>query len=285
VYDEYLSAVIFSAPCDTLKCIGQKWKGKCPSIQFTHPMNRRLDCATDFLVSEYELVKSKLEKILNITITGDALSNSITLYNHWRAVMREFTRVAAEYPQTITPAVRHGVIKAAYFMDKAEHLPLVKELTHQLRKKTPEPWKGKKVILSGITFEPKDLLDMLSFYKVAVVGDDLAQESRQFRTDVPWNGTPMASLARQWQNQEGCSLAFDPYKARVNMLVRMVKAGAADGLIIGLMKFCDPEEYDLPIIQEACDKAGIPVLSVEIDQQQTSFEQVRTRIQSFAETL
>ena len=38
VYDG-LEAVIFSAPCDTLKCMGQKWKGKCPSIQFVHPQN------------------------------------------------------------------------------------------------------------------------------------------------------------------------------------------------------------------------------------------------------
>ena len=30
VYDE-LSAVIFSVPCDTLKCMSQKWKGKAPA--------------------------------------------------------------------------------------------------------------------------------------------------------------------------------------------------------------------------------------------------------------
>lgn len=33
-YDD-LDAVVFSVPCDTLKCMSQKWKGKSPVIVFT----------------------------------------------------------------------------------------------------------------------------------------------------------------------------------------------------------------------------------------------------------
>ena len=40
VYDE-LNAVIFSVPCDTLKCMSQKWHGKAPAIVFAHPQNRK----------------------------------------------------------------------------------------------------------------------------------------------------------------------------------------------------------------------------------------------------
>lgn len=34
---DILDAVLFSVPCDTLKCLSQKWKGKSPVIVFTHP--------------------------------------------------------------------------------------------------------------------------------------------------------------------------------------------------------------------------------------------------------
>ena len=51
------------------------------------------------------------------------------------------------------------------------------------------------------------------------------------------------------------------------------------------MKFCDPEEYDVPILMEAFKEARIPLLVVEIDQQTRAYEQIMTRIQSFAETL
>lgn len=52
-----------------------------------------------------------------------------------------------------------------------------------------------------------------------------------------------------------------------------------------MMKFCDPEEYDFPLIAKALDAIGVPTLFLEVDQQPGSLEQVRTRLQTFAEML
>ncbi|SFH01693.1 2-hydroxyacyl-CoA dehydratase family protein, partial [Clostridium homopropionicum] len=71
VYDD-LEAVLFSVPCDTLKCLSQKWKGTSPVIVFTHPQNRKIEAANKFLVEEFKLVREKLEKILNTEITDEA---------------------------------------------------------------------------------------------------------------------------------------------------------------------------------------------------------------------
>lgn len=284
-YDKVLSAVIIPASCDTLKCFGQKWKGNCPSIQFVHPQNRRLTCANKFLVSEYRHIIKELEEILQIKITDQKLGDSIILYNEYRKTMRSFTQVAEEHLDVITPSVRHNLIKASYFMDKKEYLVLIKEVIEELRKLPKNQWTGKKVVITGITFEPVELLSILEQYGVAVVADDVAQESRQFRTDVPYANDPIVALAMQWQIHEGCSLAFDPYKSRVKSLVQLVKSKDADGIIIGLMKFCDPEEYDVPIIMEVCEKEEIPLLNIEIDQQANGLEQAKTRIQAFIETM
>ena len=140
-------------------------------------------------------------------------------------------------------------------------------------------------MVTGLTLEPNALLEIFEQFGIGIVADDLAQESRQFRTDVPFYGSAFDSLAKQWQDRSGCSLAFDPYKSRMRMLVETARAKKADGIVIALMKFCDPEEYDVPIIMDECKKAGIPLLTIEIDQQSTSFEQIRTRLQSFVETL
>ena len=284
VYD-ILSAVLIPAPCDTLKCFGQKWKGSCPAIPFVHPQNRKLDCAVDFLAGQYEMIRKKLEEILSVEITDEALADAIAVYNDCRYAVREFTEVAADYPQIITPTVRHQILKAAMFMDKKDYTVIIKGITHELRKMKPQEWGGKKVIVTGITLEPTDLLQIFEEFSVAVVGDDLAQESRQFRTDVVYYGSPTRRLAKQWQNHSACSLAFDPYKERVSYLSRLARATKADGVIIALMKFCDPEEYDVPIIMEEMEKEGIPLLTIEIDQQSNSYEQIKTRIQSFVESM
>ena len=59
----------------------------------------------------------------------------------------------------------------------------------------------------------------------------------------------------------------------------------ADGVISCMMKFCDPEEFDYPILLQEFEAAGVKNLYIEVDQESTAFEQVKTRIQTFAEIL
>ena len=283
-YDDVLSAVTIPAVCDTLKCFGQKWKGKCPAIPFVHPQNRSLNCAADFLCAEYNLIRKKLEDIIQVTITDEAIGEAIVLYNDYRAVMRRFTEVAAEHMDVITPVLRHKVIKAAHFVDKKDYIPLVKSVIEELEKLPKNQFRGKKIVLSGLLFEPASVLELFDTYSVGVVADDLAQESRQFSADVPYDADPVRAMAHQWQNRT-CTFAYDPRKSRVTNLVKLARAHGADGIVLGLMKFCDPEEYDVPIIMDACREANIPLLVVDIDQQAVGTEQIQTRLQAFIESM
>ncbi|MCD8036969.1 MAG: 2-hydroxyacyl-CoA dehydratase family protein [Clostridiales bacterium] len=284
-YDD-LEAVIFSTPCDTLKDMSQKWKGKCSVIVFTHPQNRALEAANTYLVEEYKIVKEKLEEVTGTQITNSDIEKAIVVYNENKAVMREFSKVAADYPQIIDPIARHAVFKSRMFMDKAKHTVLVKELIEELKKNEVEPWNGKKAILTGILAEPDELLEIMKENGIAVIADDLAQESRQIRVDVPeGDASPLYRLAKVWQNMYGCSVATDPKKYRGQMLINMVKQTDADAVIICMMKFCEPEEFDYPVYFKQFNKEGIKSLMIEIDMSSNSFEQTRTRIQSFTEML
>lgn len=284
-----IDAIIMSSPCDTLKSIPQDWKYVVPDIkviQIVYPQNRKLEAGVVYLKSEFQRVVDALEEIGGQPITEEALAKSIDVYNENRQALRDFCEVARQYPVTISPKVRHLVIKSGYFMERGQHTALVKELIAELKKMPQEEWNGKKVILTGITAEPDALLDLFTENNMVVVGDDLAHESRQFRTDIPGGDEEaLMRLARQWSLIEGCSLAYDQEKKRADMLVDMAKETGADGVVFCMMKFCDPEEFDYPILVKELEKNKIPSLHLEIDQQVQSLERERTRIQSFAETL
>lgn len=287
VYDR-LAGVIVPAHCDHLKCFGQDWKVAVPQVRFipfAHPINRKLEAAVEYLKSEYSRIKSILEEIGGKPISDQALNEAIEIYNDHRKTLREFTLIARDYCRTITPSVRHKVIKSGYFMDKLEHTQLVKGLIEELKKAPPEEWKGNKVVLTGIMAEPTEILDMFEEYGLAVAADDLAQESRQFRTDVPQGNDPLERLARYWSCMEGCSLLFDPQKNRCFMLKTMAEESGADGVVACIMKFCEMEEFDYPIYKKTLEEAEIPLLYLELDLVTPSLEQVRTRIQSFAEMI
>ena len=286
VYDD-LEAVIFSVPCDTLKCMSQKWNRPVPAIVFTHPQNRKIakDAANVFAREEFNIVKEKLEDILDVHISNKAIKNSIAVYNENRAACREFSDVAAEYAAVVTPSDRHAVIKARWFMEKSRHTALVKELIAALKAEPAPEFKGKKIIVTGIQVERYDVLDIFQENGFAIVADDLAQETRNFRQDVPDDDDALMALARAWNEFDGCSLATDANKPKGQMIIDAVKKYGADAVVVCMMKFCDPEEFDYPILLQEFEAAGVKNLYIEIDQESTAFEQVKTRIQTFAEIL
>ena len=286
VYDD-LEAVIFSVPCDTLKCMSQKWNRPVPAIVFTHPQNRKIakDAANVFAREEFNIVKEKLEDILDVHISNKAIKNSIAVYNENRAACREFSDVAAEYAAVVTPSDRHAVIKARWFMEKSRHTALVKELIATLKAEPAPEFKGKKIIVTGIQVEPYDVLDIFQENGFAIVADDLAQETRNFRQDVPDDDDALMALARAWNEFDGCSLATDANKPKGQMIIDAVKKYGADAVVVCMMKFCDPEEFDYPILLQEFEAAGVKNLYIEVDQESTAFEQVKTRIKTFAEIL
>lgn len=287
VYDD-LQAVIIPAPCDTLKSFGQDWPFAVPhvkSIPIVYPQLGYLPEGMEYLKSEFEIVRAEMEKITGTRISDAALNYSIDVYNEHRQIMREFSSVAPAYPAVVTPVTRHLVMKSAYFMEKSQHTALVRELIDQLAQQQAQDWEGKKVILSGIMAEPDALLELFIENGLTVVGDDLAHESRQYRTDAPAGSDPLMRMAGQWAQMKGCSMVYDPQKKRGDMLIDMVRHSGADAVVLCMMKFCDPEEFDYPVMKVQFEEAGIPLLYLEIDQQMQSVEQARTRLQSFAEML
>lgn len=284
-----LSGVIIPAICDTLRCMTQNWRfgvPDIPMIPIVYPQNRASTASTDYLISEYENVLVMLATITGQMMTEKALFRTIEIYNEHNAVMRDFTTLAVKHLDIITPAVRHAIMKSALFFEKSEHTAIVKEINESLKALPDYNFLGRKVILTGITGEPDAFLEILTKNKLAVVGDDLAQESRQFRTDIPINGGGgLKRLALQWKNRTCCSLIHELGKPRGSHLSELCQQTQADGVINCLMKFCDPEEYDQPWLEADLNKAGYPCLTVEIDPLNTSFEQLHTRIQTFAEML
>lgn len=288
VYD-MLSAVITTTYCDTLKCIEEVWKAAVPSIRnvpFVCAQNRKTEGAQVYLVTEFNRIKKEMEEISGNTITDADMEESIKVYNRYRAAARKFTEVARDYPLTITPVVRHQVIKAAYFMDKKDYAEKLEELVKELQAMPKEDSDLKGVVLTGLIAEPNAFLELFNENGLNIVGDDLVHESRQFTEDVPdGSEAPFVRMAKRIASINGCSLLYDENKSRGERIANLVKETGAEGVVVCQLKFCDPEEFDYPIYKKELQAKNIPLLYLEIEQRMDSAEQMRTRIQTFSEVL
>ena len=284
-----ISAVIIPTMCDTLRCMTQNWRfgmKDIPMIPIVYPQNRTSPASVDYLISEFETVLTILYTITGNMVSEKSMEEAIAVYNQHNATMREFDTAANDHLDVITPKVRHVVHKSAFFFEKGEHTALVQEIIAGLKELPAHHWTGNKIILGGILCEPEEVLDILEENQLAVVADDLAQESRQYRTDTPEKGGgALKRLALQWNARYGCSLIHELGKPRGKMLAKMCQETGAQGVISCMMKFCDPEEYDEPYLEADLRKAGIHVMNIDIDPLNHSYEQVRTRVQSFCEML
>ena len=63
----------------------------------------------------------------------------------------------------------------------------------------------------------------------------------------------------------------------------MTKKYNADAVVICMMRFCDPEEFDYPIYKPEFEAAGVRYTVLDLDIESPSLEQLRTRIQAFSE--
>lgn len=287
VYDS-LDGMLMSGPCDTLKCVTQNWLAACPQVPSAvviYPNNHRLDCGVTYLEQELEKVKAFLERIGGAAITERSLRRSIDIYNENREALRQFTELVSMRPGCISAKARHAVMKSRYFMWKEEHTELVLALNEELKEYPEDTWKGRRIVLAGLMAEPDSLLELIDELGMAVVGDELAQESRQIRTLVPQGEGGIHRLALQWKNRKGCTFLYDPDKKRAELLADLAEGTQADGVVLCLMKFCDPEEFDVPWLKKALDAVHVPMLNLELELNTGSFEQARTRLQAFREQM
>ena len=286
-YDD-LSAVIVPTTCDGLRNLEENWKYARPEanvIDFVQPIVRDTAASRQYMRGQLKQVASRLEEVAGAPITDHALRNSIDAYNRQRQAMRRFSEVAAQHLDVVTPQVRQSVYAAARSMAVEEHTALVEELNAQLAALPVYDFTGVKVVVTGVLVDSQPLLDKFVENNIAVVGDLNIAESARYATDVPGMVDPYDSLVAMWRDVKGVSVALDPKKQRGDLLVDLAHERGADGVIACIVKFCEPEEFDVPVLQVQMQRASLPLLVLEMETQEEASEQAATRIQAFAEMI
>lgn len=284
-----LSASIVTTLDDTLRPFSQNYKvsagKKIPMIFLNHAQHRKEDFGRNYNAKIFNNAKEELEKICDVKITDENLKKAFAVYNENRAEKRKFIKLAATHPQTVKASDRTWVLKSSYFMLKDEHTALLKKLNEKLETLPEENWDGVKVVTSGVITDNPGLLEVFDNYKVCIVADDVAHESRALKVDIDLSiENPMLALADQFARMDEDPILYDPdiYK-RPKYVLDLVKDNKADGCLLFMMNFNDTEEMEYPSLKQAFDAARVPLIKMGYDQQMVDFGQVKTQLETFNE--
>lgn len=70
------------------------------------------------------------------------------------------------------------------------------------------------------------------------------------------------------------SFTIQKIEERPKYVARKAKEAGADGVIIAMMQFCDPEELEYPSLRKALDEVGLPHIKFGFDQQMVDFDKL-----------
>lgn len=287
-----LSGVIVTTMCDTLRPLSQNFRVAVPQIPYIYlaqPQNRKKDFGLKFSEQVFTRVLNELEEIAGHKASKEDLLKAFEIYNANRQEKRRFSKLAAIHPEVISATLRSAVFKSSYFMEKEQHTALVKELNDLLEKLEVVEWNGTKVMTSGILCDSRRLLKIFDDNRIAIVADDVAQESRTIKADIDMNiakEDPMRGLAQWFADCDDDVLLYDPtIYGRPRNVAKLAKESGADGAIVVMMQFCDPEEVEYVDLKKAFDEIEMPSIKIGYDQQMVDFGQAETQIQAFTDVM
>jgi len=234
---------------------------------------------------------SDVETQLGTTVGQDALRASIALYNRNRGLIRELYQLRRSGQIRLTGRELQDVVKSSMVMDKAEHTALLTELVSSVRAGALEPPAGRApVYVSGhLCHAPKpELLDLIEDCGAVIVDDDLYTGYRYVASDVDTTGDPVNALARWYIDRNDvvpCPTRLDPQTDWDGFLLDSVRRVNARGLIVLIVKFCEPHYFYYPRIKQTFEETGIPHLLLETEHDMNALGNMRTRIEAFVELI
>jgi benzoyl-CoA reductase/2-hydroxyglutaryl-CoA dehydratase subunit BcrC/BadD/HgdB len=143
---------------------------------------------------------------------------------------------------------------------------------------------GIPILLSGIVPEPMGVLSAIAEMGGRVVADDFAACGR--RLYLPGTSEePFRRMAERIIHGPPDTMRGSPIGERLAHLTRLATESNARGVVFYIVKFCEPELFDLPILRKGLQDAGLPSIVVEVDINDPLSHQLLTRIEAFLEML
>lgn len=285
----FLDLMLFAHTCDTMQNLADLWQGNCSGMKTVITSLPNVHTGTASAVyfrKELDRVRTCIEAVAG-PIADAQLFESIRLYDRHREQMRNLYALRRAGPSLMTGAEMMAVVLSSFLVPKEEHLTHLTALIGTLKAACADSAaKVPKVVVGGSVCQAVDFIQAIESAGCLVADDDLCMGTRSYLVPPPPSvADPMEALTEAYLARTPCpaihKYGFDPAAA----LVERVRQSGSDGVVFLITKFCDPFGFDYPHVNDVLEAAGIPSLMLEVEQHLPVSEQVRTRMDAFAEIL
>jgi len=280
-----LDGFLFPHTCDSIQnlaSIVNDYLGlDKPCYFFYHPKAPYRQSSRQYYLEQLRALVSRLEKRLG-PLDPAELKHRVEQGQKMAALFREVYALRAKGELRASNAQFYQVIRYSEYLHPDDFIPLLEAL--QSESKGPaDP--GPAVILSGILPNPVQILSLLDELGVRVADDDLLGCSRRFLIPPSQAEDPFEVLAESYFGMPPCTTKDSPLSERLNYLLEKIERSGAKGVIFYMVKFCEPELFDVPQLVEELKKKGSATLIIDTELHQGLSGQLKTRVEAFVEMI
>lgn len=275
--------------CDAARNLAAIWGRNFPyPCQILYlPQNANSRYAARYLCDEYDRLLRVVESVAGRPVTDADLRHSIAVFNRNRALLRQLYTIKRERPWLIAADEAYVLMAVGGLIPREEHNELLEAVLPALDGRPLKAQDRMRVVFEGGFCEqpPLDLLRVIG-QSCYVVDDDLMIGLRWIVEDVQAEGDPLLNLAEAYLERSSYSpVQHDLRKPKEKMLLERIRSSRAEAAIIAAAKMCEPGLDEQVAYVKALEADGVPYFVSEFEQGMTSFEQIQTQLETFAENV
>jgi benzoyl-CoA reductase subunit C len=267
---EFLDGMVLPIVCDTSRTLAHILKKNCHFSFYESLLVPRIRIGSyteDYLINELARFRERLEGFLKIEISNERLSQSISIYNENRRLLRELDARRKKNHSSLSNADFYNVVRSSFIIPKDKHNSVIKKILAKpnAEEENKTSKRSPRIFISGKLAEPMEFFVYLDKHGCSVVADDFWDSSLSFSSSVSESREPLQSLAHFFLNRIPSSVFFDPEGKRIQHLMHEVQVNSVDGVIFLHPKYCEPAAYDYPRTKKLLQSKGILSTLIEYD--------------------
>ncbi|MBW2525995.1 MAG: 2-hydroxyacyl-CoA dehydratase [Deltaproteobacteria bacterium] len=268
--------------CDSLQGLGSVLldfldPGK-PVLTLYAPRGEGPD-AVQFLADELGAMRHHLGAITGLDPSDEELGEAIELEEMADHALAELYGARPLLP--LSDRDFYQVVRAREYLPAEDFLEL-SETTLQLRGE--QPLSGVPLLVSGVLPEPTELFDAIADAGAWIAADDFLCTGRRLYPagDSP---KPLRRMAQSLLGAPPDSTRGSTVEARAAHLIALCRARSVKAAVFYIVKFCEPEQFYLPLLRKALEQHGIRSVEIEVDISEPYPHQATTRLEALLETV
>jgi len=237
--------------------------------------------------TELQHLLTRIEQYFGVTVTADALRESIDTYNRGRQLLQSLLEFRKRDNTVVSGSDVFAATVAATVLPREDFNRQLENWLAELANKDPLASNTKRLMVVGSISDEIDLFQLIeSESQAVVVAENLCFGVRHAGGQVATSGDPIAALAKHYLATSICPRMFGKYKERLALLKQIIDRYQVQGLVLQNIRFCDLHGSENGLFERDLEAIGIPCLRIEREYGPlTETGRIKLRIDAFLENL